>query len=162
LTGLRRWVEPISESQPAVEIDRAMRAAFVTHVEEVSSWVPLAWAPAVLWVRVVPSLPLGEDEPGPFRGRWPFTTPSERRSLDDLLAELEQHRAAMGGSDAADGWALRAELDARVTRLFRLHAGGPAAPFCHLTLVALDLERLRGALLRRALFPDLRSEASWA
>ena len=41
---------------------------------------------------------------------------------------------------------------AALRRLFRLHAGSAAAVFAYLALVALDLERLRGGLVVRALF----------
>ena len=46
----------------------------------------------------------------------------------------------------------RRDLAHAVTRLFRRHGASPAAVFCHLVLVALDLERLRGGLVRRRLF----------
>ena len=52
----------------------------------------------------------------------------------------------------------RRDLARKVTRLFRRHGGTPAAVFCHLALVALDLERLRGGLMRRRLFAPARAK----
>lgn len=46
----------------------------------------------------------------------------------------------------------RRELARNVTRMFRRYGCSPIAVFCHLTLVALDLERLRGGLVRRRVF----------
>jgi hypothetical protein len=54
-----------------------------------------------------------------------------------------------------DGWPLRRTLQARLTLLFRRAMLDPAAAFAYLALTALDLERLRGELLRRAAFPAL-------
>ena len=53
----------------------------------------------------------------------------------------------------------RRDLAQTVTRLFRRHGGTPVAVFCHLALVALDLERLRGDLVRRALFEPAKEAA---
>jgi hypothetical protein len=44
--------------------------------------------------------------------------------------------------------------------MFRKHAFQPAAVFIHLLLVALDMERLRGSVMQRALFPGYREESS--
>ena len=46
-------------------------------------------------------------------------------------------------------------LQARLAPWLRRAAAEPAAAFVHLALCALDLERLRGELLRRALFPQI-------
>ena len=54
-----------------------------------------------------------------------------------------------------DGWPLRRALQARLALLFRRAMLDPAAAFIFLALTALDLERLRGELLRRAAFPGV-------
>ena len=55
----------------------------------------------------------------------------------------------------------RRDLAQTLTRIFRRHGGSPAAVFCHLALVALELERLRGDLVRRRLFePSHATEAN--
>jgi hypothetical protein len=52
-----------------------------------------------------------------------------------------------------DGTPLVRALSARLTLLFRRAVLDPAAAFVFLAQIALDLQRLRGELLRRAAFP---------
>lgn len=88
-----------------------------------------------------------------WRALWPPQTADERAALDALTATVAQHlaRFAVAAPDTAD--ALRTELQTRLTAFARLHAAEPVALFALLALHALDLERLRGELLLRALFP---------
>ncbi len=89
-----------------------------------------------------------------WRRLWPDTPAGLRAGLERLIGGLERHQQAMAGvTDAATGNALRAELDTRLNRLFRGYARTPLAIFAHLGLVALELERLRAALVERALYP---------
>ena len=67
---------------------------------------------------------------------------------------------ATEASTRADVQGLRAILDQSLTAAFRRHSQQPAAIFCHLGLVALDLERLRGGLVRRAVFPRRQGAAA--
>jgi hypothetical protein len=55
--------------------------------------------------------------------------------------------------EGANGTVLRDQLRERLDRLFRAAAGTVVATLCHLALMALDFERLRGGLVNRALFP---------
>lgn len=78
-----------------------------------------------------------------WRQRWPRQPKLTRglRTLDDLLLQalaVQQHGEA---------------FDASLVHLFRRESFKPAAAAAHLALVALDVERLRGELLLRALFP---------
>jgi hypothetical protein len=52
---------------------------------------------------------------------------------------------------------LRHELHERLTGLFRAATGTVAATFCHLMLIALDFERLRGGFVSRRLFAAARA-----
>lgn len=166
-TALRRWVAHLSTASAPAEIEQTLREDWARQVAEVASWVPERWRPAVAWLEAAPAVALGaagmpaREWVARFRALWPAAWPAERRALEGWLGLLAQHGKAMTADDAADGWALRAALDVSVSRFYRLHAGEPVAAFCHLTLVALDLERLRGALIRRALAPDVRSEVAW-
>ncbi len=74
-------------------------------------------------------------------------------SLGALAAALDAHRAALRDPALADGTALRRGLQAKLTLLFRRAVLDPAAAFVFLAQIGLDLERLRGELLRRAAFP---------
>lgn len=69
---------------------------------------------------------------------------------------LAAHAAAFADPLQHDGWAQRRTLHARLTQQFRRAALDPAAAFIFLTLSALDGERLRGELVRRAAFPRLQ------
>ena len=86
-----------------------------------------------------------------------------RPALDDdeavLFAELErrlvEHAAAFRGAAVGDAWTLRRALQARLDSLFRRCLLSPAAAFVFLLQAALDLERLRGAIIRRRALPPL-------
>jgi hypothetical protein len=84
------------------------------------------------------------------------------RALRDLIATINAHveRLDRAGLQEASA-SYRRDLALKLTRMFRRHGGSPAAIFCHLALVALDLERLRGDLIRRRLFePSIAEEAA--
>jgi hypothetical protein len=178
-TGLRRWVAHLAPSHGAREIERSLRADFNAHVAEVASWLPERWRDATRFVARLPLLPerelsslgsaphaerdgdrLLDDWSSRWQSLWPHVSSSERRSLQALSDAVGRHRKEMASGDG-DGWLLRAELESRLLRLFRSQRERPVSVFCHLALTALELERLRGALLRRALFQAVRSDAAW-
>jgi len=107
------------------------------------------------------ALAAGWDDPGRivplWRVEWERRAPA--RGDPDLRAELGRalgaHLAAFHDPALKDGWPLRRALQARLTLLLRRAMLDPAAAFAYLALIALDLERLRGELLRRAAFPGL-------
>ena len=74
--------------------------------------------------------------------------------LERLVAMLEQHVAAFARAASSDGWPLRRALQARLAALFRRATLDAAEAFAFLALAALDIERLRGELVRRAAFPQ--------
>lgn len=86
-----------------------------------------------------------------WRRRWP-----DRTGADDMLAPLERawrvHAARFADATAGEGWLLRASLRAVLGQLLRRAVLQPAAAFVHLALCGIDLERLRGELLRRIVF----------
>jgi hypothetical protein len=49
-------------------------------------------------------------------------------------------------------------LESRMLRLMRRHINQPVVAFCHLSLTALQLYRLRYGLIQRALFNDVATE----
>jgi hypothetical protein len=88
-----------------------------------------------------------------WRALWPRGRADERQWLEQLVAAVTEHvqrlaRAAAGDSSRH----YRDDLARQMVRLFRRRSGSPVALFAHLVLVALDLERLRGGLVRRQLF----------
>jgi hypothetical protein len=94
-----------------------------------------------------------------WRSLWPKGT-RERRALTTLSEIVQAHvaRLALAGPQETSA-SYRRELTRKISRMFRRHGGSPVAVFCHLALVALDLERLRGGLVRRALFAPTKEAA---
>ena len=94
-----------------------------------------------------------------WRSLWPQGS-AERRVLTTLTETIKAHIARLDRAGLQDvNASYRRDLAQKVTRMFRRHAGTPVAVFCHLVLVALDLERLRGDLVRRALFEPAKEAA---
>jgi hypothetical protein len=73
-------------------------------------------------------------------------------NLEGLVATLAAHQRLFLASDPNRTWPLRRELELRLRHLFHLYLVQPAGLFAYLALVAVGLERLRGALMSRALF----------
>jgi hypothetical protein len=88
---------------------------------------------------------------------WQRRVPPEARADGVLLGEfarvLDKHRTALAEPAARDGVLPRRALVSRLALLYRRATSNPAAAFIFLALCALDMERLRGELLRRAIFP---------
>ena len=96
-----------------------------------------------------------------WRSLWPRPW-ADKRALLDLAATIHAHVERLDSADPQQTSApYRRDLADKLTRMFRRHGGSSAAVFCHLALVALDLERLRGDLIRRRLFePSFAEEAA--
>lgn len=89
-----------------------------------------------------------------WQARWPRCGRSCRRELAALIAVLAAHGvgAAASASMPTGGLGGRRDLRARLERRFHRALLQPATVFTFLALLALDLERLRGELVGRALF----------
>jgi len=92
-----------------------------------------------------------------WRAEWqrriPAAARSDRALLDAFARVVAQHHAALAEPAARDGVLPRRTLVSRLALLYRHAISDPAAAFIFLALSALDMERLRGELLRRAIFP---------
>ena len=88
-----------------------------------------------------------------WRSRWPATGRRFRRNLNRLAAALADHHRLFLEADPARAWPLRRELDRHLRHQFHVFLLQPAGLFVYLALFALGLERLRAALVSRALFP---------
>lgn len=85
---------------------------------------------------------------------WPRAPGSERLALTGLQKAVGHHLQSMRvARGIQDGDKFRAELEAVFRRFFRRYAQSAVAVFCHLGLTALDVERMRGGLVQRRLFP---------
>ena len=87
-----------------------------------------------------------------WRARWPTTGGRCRRDLEALAALVSRHVETFQGGGTESAWALREALHGRLWRLLHLRAVQPVALFAFLAILLIDLERLRGALLSRAVF----------
>jgi hypothetical protein len=137
-----RWMQGDLRWQALCRADAASRPAELAQ----GPWSPLTPA----WTR--PEA-LGEAWLAEWRRRMPPTTGDAERALTELTRIVLDHRGAFAGAPPDRGWLLRSALRDRLSRLLQRAGLGPAAVFAHLALCALDLERLRAELLRRALFP---------
>ncbi len=115
--------------------------------------------PAAL-ARIAPLAATWSDPDGmlhAWREEWARRIPRgafiDTELLDTLVRVLSAHRAALAPAWFATGATHRRGLAAVLLVRMRRATLSPAAAFIFLALCALDLERLRGELLRRALFP---------
>lgn len=105
-------------------------------------------------------LAAGWSEPAALARAWHIAwrrlVPQRARDAEDGLqqvtAALLAHGGAFGAAPPGSGALLRRALQSRLSLLLRRTTLEPAAVFIHIALCALDFERLRGELLRRALF----------
>ena len=108
--------------------------------------------------RVQRLLQAGAGEVTVWVDEWHRSWPACNRAISLDLVSLEvllmDHARTFGRVAPASAWSLREEL--RKGLCLRLHRRTlqPAVPFIYLALTALDLERLRAALVGRALFAD--------
>jgi hypothetical protein len=87
-----------------------------------------------------------------WRRRCPSLRRRFREGLDRLAATLLDHQRQFLAVAPDRTWPLRRDLDHRLRHLFHVFLLQPAGLFAYLALVALELERLRAALVSRALF----------
>ena len=87
-----------------------------------------------------------------WRRRLPHPLPQAGEALAQVLQAILDHGRSFANAAPSQGWLLRRELQSRLTLLLRRSMLDPALAFIHVALAALELERLRAELLRRALF----------
>ena len=174
-SGLRRWVAGLTPDSSSHEIESKLRSRLREAIAEVAAWVPAPWRAAVLHTQELVDLSvalyLARGEPP--RAWMEEIAPAAGRSAEDaLLAWQARWRSLWPQQDAAAFPAVEAlarlaqahrrshaRLDPALAVLFRRHAGEPAAAFAHLLLAAVELGRLRAALLRQALLAPARLAA---
>lgn len=106
--------------------------------------------------------PLLETWLGHWRELWPAMPSGHRQMLEALVRLLRGHLTALADTTAEQQSSepARAAMEEYLSLRFRRHIQQPVTGFLHLSLVALDLERLRGLLLTRKLFPERVPEAA--
>jgi hypothetical protein len=95
-----------------------------------------------------------------WRRRWPGLANADRRHLEDLARRLDRHLRAFAETRPDKAWEQRRALRARLRLELHRQVLRPTAVFLYLALVAIDLERLRRALVDRSLFAGVRAEAA--
>lgn len=179
------WVAGIGDTAGPHEIERALRRRWRRSVGELARWLPPEWHAAVDWVAHLIDLPVrvhlargggmpswadedaaladgrADDELARWVAewvrRWPADEDDEARTLNTLRRQIAAHLGDFAGLDPGRAWEARRDLGLRMTHAFREFAFRPTAAFAYLLLVALDLERLRGELVVRALQRRRRS-----
>ncbi len=132
-------------------IDLPLRQAALEGASPPGGWTPNP-EPVLdrAWRRGVPLLEAWVNQ---WRRLWPKGDGFQPRSLEGLIRLLQDHLTAFADlPDAKAAREARSRLRERLIFLFRRQGRRPPAVFIHLLLAALDLERLRGGLLQRALF----------
>jgi hypothetical protein len=98
-----------------------------------------------------------------WRAHWLAIAPRmdthTRHLLNLLLTAVDTHTDRLLGN-CGNAATLRQQHCDRLARLFRLGAETAVATLCHLGLLALDLQRLRGELLTRVALPAPVGEAA--
>jgi len=95
-----------------------------------------------------------------WRRLWPNTSAAHSRALESIVRTVGEHVALLDSPAATSSSELRTALSQRLSTLFRRHFETAAAAIAHLLLEALDLERVRAALVRRVLVEPLRPDAA--
>ncbi|GGD43612.1 hypothetical protein [Sinisalibacter lacisalsi] len=169
-TALAPSVARLGRESSREAVETGLRKAWAEQVDEVARWTPPAWRAPLEWWVLLPHLGLADAD-----------TPLALPGGDSLAQAIEAGaragaawqtgftaRLPRGGAAALEPLAPliaaylegppRALTERRVLkrgleRLLRARAGEPAAAFAFLGLMALDLERLRGALLLARMYP---------
>jgi hypothetical protein len=180
-SSLVQWLGSIEAGTGLHATEQLLRQRWRQRADEVAAWMPPAWQPSLRWCAELIELPglqpwargrplpawatthakTGDDGSATllerWLARWRQLLPRHggRAAIErHLLPLLEGHRRAFAAPHTVDGWALRRELQARLVLLLRRHAVEPVEAFVYLALCAVELERLRGEITRRAAFPS--------
>jgi hypothetical protein len=173
--GLRRWVAGLVPESPSHEIESKLKSRLREAIAEVAAWVPAPWRAAVLHTQALVDLPaalyLARGEP-PRLWMQGVNATAEASAAEALAGWEARWRALWPQEDAAAFTGVeallrlaqahlrsQARLDPALAVLFRRYAGEPAAAFAFLLLAALEIGRLRAALLRQALLVPARLAA---
>jgi hypothetical protein len=174
-------IEEAAHWVPAPWAEAVRWVRWVVYLGEVEGWLrggaPPPWADdaPMLAATLVPQAPGGEREIAGegevfltafragdplfsawaegWRRRWPSCSEESLAGLGALSALVARHGARFPGAAVGEAWGARRALRESVRYLFRRMSQSPAAVFAFLLMLALDLERLRADLTRRALFP---------
>lgn len=155
------WLQGLDERADAQAIERHLRARWRQQVEAVARWLPARWQAALQQFARLPLLATADDAVdgdagtvlAAWQADWQRTLPADARPLRQVLPLPAQWLLPrLAGSFNGRAEASTVAVQQRLRRLARRHPGSAVAVFAHLALLALELERLRGDLVVRALF----------
>ena len=108
-TSLKRWVGDLNHEMEPEAMERQLRAAWREWLEQVASWTPEEWRPAVRWLRWLPDLPAVDHllrglkvppwmRADPVMRDFAFDEPARRR---EAFAEFQLARLELEGEAGA-------------------------------------------------------------
>lgn len=158
-----RWREAVQEVARWVPAEWAGAVRWTAGLVDLPAFAFLAAGAAPpAWMERDPVLAVCVNEPGrrspatvdgwlaAWRRSWP-PAEEEARRLAGIALGVQAHLRRFAELPVAAAADARRALARHAARWFRRYAQSPAAAFAYLLLQALDLERLRGELLLRAL-----------
>jgi hypothetical protein len=154
---LSPWVRGISPRSTSDEIEGALLRVLAETLEESAPWCDEAWQPAVLGIREWLGCLADPEQCGPMLEEWRQSLPAARYGEPPLAALgelLSAHWQVFIHTPPRQTDKARQQLDGELRRLFRRSICQPSVIFVWLALVAVQLERLRGGLLMRALYHE--------
>ena len=95
-----------------------------------------------------------------WQSRWPDKKAKQQVALHAFNSLLYKHLESFHQVAPNTAWRHRQQLSARLCMMFRKYSYQPVAVFIHLLLIGLDIERLRGGIMQRCLFPKYREESA--
>ena len=144
LEHLPAWMPEDPDYGPLAQLPRAARGEALLH----SRWA--AFAPPA-----GRTIDLQRIWFAQWRRLWPHDSTPHGKQLEMLATALQQqlpHRDSAATSPAADA-AAREHWRSWLNFRFRQYTRSPLTPMLYLFMLAQDVERLRGELLQRRLFP---------
>ena len=146
-----RWIhdDPALKAIAGVEFDQRRRELAVTEKAPLLAGVRDEKPPALAraWYRH-------------WRRLWPEVDRATAEHLRETAETVARARALLASARIDRSGPVLEALEAKLVRLFRRHTHEPATAFIHLALTGLLLERVRGALAVRILFPPRSGEAA--
>ena len=136
----------------------------LTTLNEPSNEVSLHFKglPISTLINSAPDQPLSTVWYNLWRSLWPSSSKQVYQELQKLMETVETHHTELATlKPTANTAKSRSKLRHELKRGFRRGAQTPSAVFCYLGLCALDLQRLRGNLVTRALFPRQPEMHQW-
>ncbi len=149
---LAGWVDGLGSAGDPAAVERHLQAAWQMQVAAVAAWMPARWGAALRLFGTLAEPP-PDDDPGMlgWAEAWARALPPDARPGIPWRRPAEVLRPRLTG-DLIGRPAAAPAAQAALLRLYRRHAGNALPAFAYLGLAALDLERLRGALVARAMF----------